>query len=118
MNGTMGTCGNCKREWYSLQNGKRLRPVGIPTCPEGEILAVCRDCFDKLSSAEIIAIAKAKQRESENLMRAFTQREPGVSNVHMSPMEHTFVDAAIAGWVPYMKGEVLEPPFEQEAFAL
>ena len=113
--GQFGTCGHCKNEWYTAcTTGKIRLPRHIPTCPEGSIMAVCNDCFDKLPSAEIVRIAIEAYRASCTP----TQPEPGVTQVLMSPTEHLLVESAIKGWVSHMKGESKETPFEQTTLSL
>lgn len=114
---TMGTCAHCKREWYSTHDGKEMRPKYIPTCPEGEIMAICVDCFDVLPSTEIIALVQA-QEKAGRVHDNVPSFHPNVKDVFMTPIEYRLVESAIAGWVKYMKGEASEPPFEQEALVL
>ncbi|OGZ06635.1 MAG: hypothetical protein A3C93_00070 [Candidatus Lloydbacteria bacterium RIFCSPHIGHO2_02_FULL_54_17] len=113
----MGTCAHCKREWYSKHEGKETQPKYIPTCPEGEIMAICVECFNTLPSAEIIALVQA-QEKAGRVYDNIPSFDPGVEDVFMTPTEYRLVESAIAGWVKYMKGEAGDPPFEQEAIAL
>jgi len=113
----MGKCAHCKREWYSVHNGKKVEPTRIPTCPEAEIMVVCVECFDTLSSAQIIALAQAEEkagRVHDNIPSV----DPQMQTVSMTPMEYLLVESDMADWVRYMKGETSEPPFDQKAFAM
>jgi hypothetical protein len=106
-----GTCRHCKNEWYTICTTGKLRlPKHIPTCPEASIMAVCVECFDKLPSEEISAIAITLYNSG-----IAVASEPGI---HMSQTEHLLVAAAIKGWVAHMKGETTETPFDQQALAL
>ena len=108
-----GSCGHCKREWYTITTSGKLRVAKhIPTCPEASIMAVCEECFDDLSSGEIIAVAQRVYRETQHFA------VPSGNDIAMSPFEHRLVDAAIRGWVLYMKGEAGDPPFEEEPLSL
>lgn len=112
-----GTCAHCKREWYSKHAGKEVRPTYIPTCPEGEIMTICEECFDVLPSAQIIALVQEREKAGR-VYDNVPSPNPRVKDIFMTPTEYLLVDCAIAGWVKYMKGEACEPPFEQEALAL
>lgn len=103
-----GTCGHCGHEWYSVNDGKQCLPKIIPTCPEGGIMAVCKDCFDSLPSAVIIDVT----------VRTYNAGipDPSEDGLHMSPTEHLLVASAIRGWVRYMKRESDETPFTETAF--
>lgn len=104
-----GSCGHCKNGWYTICTTGKLRVAKhIPTCPEGSIMAVCDECFDRLPSSEIIRIAQHQYRETAYCVI------PDEGDIAMSPTEHALVDTAIRGWVLYMKGEAGEPPFEEE----
>lgn len=103
-----GTCGHCGHEWYSVNNGRECLPKTIPTCPEGGIMAVCKDCFDTLPSSTIGNI----------VMNAYNAGipDPSEAGMHMSPTEHLLVASAIKGWIRYLKGESRETPFEETTF--
>ena len=112
----MGTCTHCKHEWYSVHNGKETRAKYIPTCPEGEIMAICTECFDALPSETIIALVQAAEKASR-VYDNIPSFDPQVEDVFISPIEYRLVESAIAGWVKYMKGETSEPPFKRESVA-
>ena len=114
---TMETCVNCAREWYSVHDRKEVRPKGIPTCPEGEILAICFECFDLLPSAQITVLVQA-QEKAGRVYDNIPSFDPAVEVVLVTPTEYRLVESAIAGWVKYLKGEASDPPFEQEVLAL
>lgn len=113
----MGTCAHCRREWYSKHGGKEVEPKGIPTCPEGEILVICTECFEHLPSEVIITLVQA-QEKAGRVRDNIPSFDPTVEDVFMTPTEYLLVESAIAGWVKYLKGETGEPPFEQEALVL
>lgn len=110
----MGTCTHCKREWYSTHNRKEVRAKYIPTCPEGEIMAICTECFTALSSTTIIALVQAAEKASR-VHDNTPSFDPEVADIFMSPMEYRLVESSIAGWVKYLKGEASEPPFARES---
>ena len=111
-----GSCGHCNNQWYTAcSSGKLRRAVDIPTCPEGAIMAVCEECFKLLHSASIIRIAIRAYKEA--LQWDEQSERQGVVQVRMSPMEHLLVEASIKAWVPYMKGETTEKPFQQESLS-
>lgn len=113
----MGTCAHCGHEWYSIHDGEKVLPKGIPTCPEAEIMAVCINCFNLLPSKEIIALVQAREKAGR-VYDNIPSFKPGVEEVFMTATEYRLVESAIADWVKYLKGEAGDPPFEQEALAL
>jgi len=90
-------------------------PVHIPTCPEAGHASVCSDCFETLTTLEIVGHAITAYRDS---MLIGSADEDGVQQVHMTPTEHKMVEASIRAWVPYMKKETDERPYALEALSL
>lgn len=114
----LGTCGHCQSMWGSKKkSGRSCVSVHIPTCEEGAIMAVCEECFTLLPSEEIIRLAVLAYKKSNECL-AHEVDEPGTFVVEMPAREHELVEARIAKWVRYMKGEVAEKPFSLEAFKL
>lgn len=114
---TMGTCAHCGREWYSIHEGKEVRPRSIPTCSEGEILAICCECFGVLPSARIITLVQVREKAGR-VRDNIPSLDPAVTDAFITATEYRLVDDAIASWVKYMKGEASEPPFERGVLAL
>ena len=112
----MGTCANCKREWYTTKRDGVVTAKYIPTCPEAEIAAICEDCFDALPSKDVIRLVL--ERQNQNSGTRAPVEEVGVRHIYMTATEHLLVNTGIAAWVLYLKGEAGEPPFEQGALAL
>lgn len=113
-----GTCEICNNEWYTLTKLMKVRrPTHIPTCPEGDIMAVCDDCFATASSNEIILAAIRAYKKSQK-WDVDDPTEKNVVHIRMTPTEHLLVEASIKAWVPYMKHETTERPFGREALTL
>ena len=67
-------------------------------------------------TVEIVVIAIRAYKES--LSSCEEDNQENVVHIRMTPTEHLLVEASIRAWIPYLKKETSERPFQEMTLTL